>query len=81
MNVDREALEHLRSLKFTWDQIGSLVGVSGRTVRRRVREWGIKTYSDISDTVLDHHVRSVVSEFPNSGEVMMTGHLRSQKVS
>lgn len=75
--IDRERLQRLRSLKFTWGQIGSLVGASYKTVQRRAKEWSIVTYSSIPDSDLDDRI---ASEFPNSGEVMVNGHLLSQKV-
>lgn len=79
-NIDRETLERFRSLKFTWSQIGSLMGTSGKTVQRRAKEFNIQTYSSITDAALDALVKRITSEFPNSGEVMVKGHLLSQKV-
>ena len=79
--VDRGTLERYRSLKFTWDQIGSLLGTSGKTIQRRAKEWNIESYSSITNAALDDLVRRIVSDFPNAGEVLIQGHLMSQKVS
>ncbi len=79
-DIHRETLEQYRSLKFTWNQIGSLLGASSKTVQRRAKEWSIKTYSTITDAALDDLVKGILYEFPNSGEVMVNGHLMSKKV-
>ena len=79
-SVDRGMLERYRALKFTWKQIGSLMGVSEKTVQRRVKEWYIESYSTITDAALDDLIRGIISEFPGYGEVMIKGHLVSQKV-
>ena len=47
--VDREKIEFLRSLHFSWEDISIIVGVSQKTLQRRAREWGIRTYSMIAD--------------------------------
>ena len=78
--VDREQLQYLRSLRFTWNEISSLLGVSSKTLQRKAKEWNITTYSNISDEMLDEMVQQIQSRFPTSGEVMMRGHLNSQKV-
>ncbi len=78
--LDRTQLTYLRSLRFTWDEIASLLGVSSRTIQRRASMWSVKTYSSVSDTELDRFMSSFVSQFPRSGEVMICGHLRSLKV-
>ena len=79
--VDREQLEYLRSLRFTWSEISSLLGASPKTLQRRAKEWNITTYSNISDDALDEIVQQTLSRFPTSGEVMLRGHLNSQQVS
>lgn len=48
------------------------MGTSSKTIQRRAKEWNIPTYSDSA---------LIISDFPNSGEVMVKGHLLSQKVS
>ena len=78
--VDRQQLEFLRSMHFTWEDIANLLGVSVKTLQRRAKEWGIKTFSVISDCDLDHAVSEYLCESPFSGEAMINGHLRSGNV-
>ncbi len=78
--VDKDQLELLRSLLFTWDEIAALLGVSSKTIQRRAKEWNIKIYSSISDADLDRVIGTIISQFPQSGEVMLSGHLRALKV-
>ena len=47
--VDREHLTLLRSLRFTWPDISSITGVSVKTLQRPAKQWGILTYSSISN--------------------------------
>lgn len=79
-SVDKEQLQYLRSLRFTWEEIGSLLGVSYKTLQRRAKEWNIETYSTISDETLDTAVTNTLLQFPSSGEVMIRGYLQAQKV-
>ena len=69
--VDRERLETLRSQGFTWDQISSLMA---KTLQRRAHEWNISYYTPTSDQNLDVAVDHIISQFPNSGEIMVNGH-------
>ena len=78
--INREHLEYLRQLRFTWDEIASILGTSAKTIQRRAKEWGIGTYLSISDQSLDAVVRDIILQFPSSGEVMIRGHLQSRKV-
>ena len=80
-NIVREQVEHLRSLGFTWDEISSLLGASSKTIMRRAKMWNIITYSTISNEDLDGVIRNILTRFPSSGEVMVSGHLRARKVS
>ena len=80
LEVDRERLQYLRSLHFTWGQIASLSGISTKTVQRRAKEYGITKYSDVSDPTLDNVIRSILHANPAAGEVMIIGHLHSLEV-
>ena len=77
VDVDLSEVLHLRSLHFTWTKISELVGISRSTLYRRLWDAGICTddYTSISSSELDDTIRSVKSQFPNDGEVMMNGHL------
>ena len=50
-------------------------------LQRRAKQWGITTYGSISDAELDEVVAYVLSRFPQSGEVMVRGHLQAHKAS
>ena len=60
-----------------------MLGVSRRTVCRRIREYGIDpstTYTDMSDDDLDTVVSGIESSFPNCGQRMTDGLLRAQGI-
>ncbi|XP_019855224.1 PREDICTED: uncharacterized protein LOC109584086 [Amphimedon queenslandica] len=80
VHIDRERVEHLRSLKFMWEDIGNLLGVSSKTIQRRSKEWEKKSFTEISDADLDALISEVLQQFPHYGEAMIRGHLHSQKV-
>ena len=79
-SVDEEQLKHLRSLRFTWEEAAALLGTSSKTLQRRAKEWNITSYAAISDADLDRAVRNTLEQFPSSGEAMISGNLKSQKV-
>ena len=78
-DVPQEQLEHLLQLNFDCPTIATMLGVSLRTVRRRMDEYNLSVrscYSDIDDARLDHTVRELKQHFANSGYRMMDGLLR-----
>lgn len=78
--VDRQQLEYLRSLSFTWSEISTILGASIKTLQRRAKEWNILTFNNITSDDLDAMLREILLEFPGAGEVMLNGHLRSKGV-
>ena len=80
IEVDRGTLVYLKSLGFTWKQVSDILGPSSKTLCRRATEWGITTYSTITDLELDVKVAALKHNFPNSGEVMINGHLMAQNI-
>ena len=78
--VDRASLAYLRSLNFTWAEVSSVLGVSSRTLQRRAGEWNINRFTVISNQALDNEIYQIKQNFPNSGEVMITGHLLSRGI-
>ena len=71
-------LLHLIENRFSVLQIASMLGVSIRTIRRRMSAFGLSIraqYSDISDSDLDQIVREVQQQFPTCGNRQMQGHL------
>lgn len=65
-------------MKFTWDKIASIIGVSRSTLYRRLEEEGISTcitYSSITDNALDDLIHGIKMQHPHDGERLMIGHL------
>lgn len=56
------------------------MGPSPKTLCRRAAEWGLTTYSSITDLELDEKMAEIKRNYPNSGQVMINGHLMSQSV-
>ena len=78
-DIPQEQLEHLLQLNFDCPTIATMLGVSLRTVRRRMDEYGLtihSCYTDIDDARLDHIVKELKEQFPNSGYRLMDGLLR-----
>ena len=74
--ISQEQLEYLIDLRFTCPDIARLLGVSLRTIRRRMEEFGIAIrdrYSCISDSELDEEVEGIKVEYPNAGIKIITG--------
>ncbi|XP_057191136.1 uncharacterized protein LOC130555096 [Triplophysa rosa] len=62
-------------------QIARLLGVSERTIRRRLEHYGIRAkdlYTDVSDEELDNIVAEIQRNCPNAGYRIIHGHLRTQ---
>ena len=58
-----------------------MIGVSERTVKRRLSEYGIKildTYSHLSDAELDGAIQQIMTSFPDIGYQSVKGHLQSR---
>lgn len=79
-NISEEELNFLFEHGFTTAQMAELLGVSVRTVTRRLRHFGLnrrQQYSPVSDQILDIAVVGVHRQFPNCGHRMMQAYLRS----
>ena len=76
--VSYEQLEYLIDSHFTVPQIADILGVSQRTVHRRMSEFGLSIsgqYANVTDDYLDQVVRSIQNEYPLCGNRLMRGHL------
>lgn len=74
--LPQEQLEFLVERRFSVPQISKLLGVSPRTVERRLSKYGMsirQTYADLNDNDLDELVRCILRDFPNAGYKRMTG--------
>ena len=82
-NISFEQLEHLLHLQFDCPTIASMLGVSLRTIRRRMAEYNMTVrlcYSDIADEDLVQTVREIKEQFSNCGYRMMDGLLRQRGI-
>ena len=77
--IQKEQLEYLSSLGFSWSSIAELLGVSRMTIYRRREQYGM--LNDPQNTLSDRDLVMVIKhlrhEHPHIGEVMVNGHLRS----
>ena len=81
LEVPQEQLQFLIERRFNTPQIASLLGVSQRTVERRLRDFNLNistTYSNLSDQELDAVIRSILRDFPQTGYKRMTGFLKAR---
>ena len=77
IDVSREDIVSLRKLNYTWTKIARMLGISRKTLYRRLEEYNIPStdYSSLSSNELDEVVKSIKRDFPNDGEVMLQGHI------
>ena len=76
--IPRSQLTFLVESGFTGPQMAEMLGVSLRTVRRRLSEYRISIsaqYSTVSDDQLDELVAEIQQQFPLCGNRQMLGHL------
>lgn len=78
--IDREQLEYMRSLSFSWAMIGRMLIVSRSTLYRRRVEFGLNGTSEspISDHDLNQLVHQTITQHPYVGQSFVWGVLRSQ---
>lgn len=79
--ISRQQLSFLVDNLFTVPHIADMLGVSTRTVRRRMYDYDIainSQYSLISDLELDIIVGEIQIQFPTCGNRQMQGHLLSR---
>lgn len=78
--VPVEQLRYLVDNRFTVPQMADMIGLSERTMHRRLSENNLyiqSTYTVISDRELDEMVALIHSQFPLCGNKQMVGHLTS----
>ena len=81
--VAQEQLEFLIEGHFSVPEISKLLGVSTRTVERRMTEYGLnirQSYGQINDSNLDGVLNGILKDFPNSGYKRMTGLLLARGI-
>uniref|UniRef100_A0A669DYN3 DNA binding HTH domain-containing protein n=1 Tax=Oreochromis niloticus TaxID=8128 RepID=A0A669DYN3_ORENI len=80
LSISEESLNSLINMKFSIPSIARLLGVSKRTLFRRMQEYGLSvhaSYSSVTDDELDSIVRSVKMRLPHIGYRMMMGELQA----
>ena len=81
--ITQEQLEQYLDMGFNCPTIATLFGVSVRTVRRRMADYGLSVmsrYSTISDDELDHLISELKHEYPSSGYRIMLGLLKNRGI-
>lgn len=80
IHISEEQLRSLLEYHYSLADIGRMLSVSARTVRRRIIEYGLESvsqFSDLSDNDLDALTRSFVTDNPDCGLKVYEGFLRS----
>ena len=78
-----QEIQFLLRLHFTVTDIARLLGVSTRTVRRRMSDNGIRVrqlYTQVTDSTLDQLVSSLSQQHPHAGYRMMRAYLCSHGI-
>ena len=70
---------------FRWADIGRILGISERTLRRRRHEFGSpfgvgENFSDVSNDDLDEYVREILEVTPSAGQRLVEGGLRQRSL-
>ena len=82
-NITPDQLHFFLAHGFTGPAIANMLGVSLRTVRRRINQYGLFKdvfRTDITDAELDDIVSHVMGQFPNIGYRRLEGELRSRNI-
>ena len=79
--IKKGQLNCLLSLDFSIPEIAHFLGVSVRTIKRRMSEYEISVfdkYAEINDKELDVFIGNILREFPNTGYRKMIGYVRAK---
>ena len=83
-SISREQLESLLSLRLPISEVARTLGVSQPTIYTFMKEHNIPyegRFTGHSEEHLRHAVTAIKQDFPNSGEVMVQGHLRARSIN
>lgn len=78
--LEREKLKNLLDTQLPVSCIAKCLGVSRRTIFRRMQEFDLSvrgTYSTMNDQELDNIISAIKNQMPNAGYRMVQGHLVS----
>ena len=78
--LSKDQIEFLLSMRVTKNQISRMLGVSTRTITRRMDEYNLASveFSDLTDQELDSIVTEIHQQFPQSGYRQVLAVLNSQ---
>lgn len=79
-DLSKEQLLFLLEHGFSQTAMGTMLGCSTRTIRRRITEFNLEpflAFSDVDNEVLDLMVEDIQKQYPNWGEKSVQGHLNS----
>ena len=79
--IPSEQLELFLNYGFSMKQMGEMIGVSSKTIYRRLKELGLSirdNFTVIESGHLDSLIVGILTEFPNCGYKRMTGFLRAR---
>ena len=79
--ITKEQIELLLDANFSVPAIANLLGVSSRTVQRRMQEFALSikaNYANVEDNVLDGIVLEIKRQNPVCGSKMLSGYLRAK---
>lgn len=80
--LTKDMIHALLEAGFTVKDMGKLLGVSERTLYRRMNSFDISVhaFTDIDDSVLDRELKDVVMAFPRCGETMLRQIIKSKGI-
>ena len=75
IDVSKDDILVLKGLNYSWTKIADILGISRRTLYRRLEEFNIDpgVFTDMAESDLDELLKNIKSENPNCGEVMVQG--------
>ena len=81
-SVEKDQIEYLHSLHFSWPEISNLLGISRMTLYRRNRDFGLLQTPNraVSSDQLTGIIELLCHDNPYCGETMIIGHLRAMDV-
>lgn len=82
--IGEDTLLCLLRAHFSSSAVASMLGVSPRTIRRRIAQYGMEdetAFCSISDTELDDITQHFINDHPNAGERSYSGFLLSIKLA
>ena len=81
--ISREQVEYLMDCNFTVKEMSDILGVSKRTVERRMSQYeltNMNRFTAINDERLDAIVSEIKSSSPDCGSKLLSGYLRARNI-